>query len=75
MLDLLQVIRRNPQQFISILVKDDRRLTASILEDLLQPMFSEEGSNKRTKEETIFMNLPFFLQDVEGKNSQSLSLV
>ena len=65
-------MRRYLKHFMKVLIKTETHQTAAILEDLLQPSFSEEGTNKRQTEENIFMNLSFFLQDVEGRNPNTL---
>ena len=72
-LDLLQVMRRYPHHFLTVLIKDERKLTAAILEDHLQPNFSNEGTTKRQTEEKIFMNMSLFPQDMEGMNCSRLS--
>ncbi len=42
-------------------------LTAEEVEKLFVPLFSPQGSNKRSKEEQVMMHFLEFLQDLEGE--------
>ena len=43
-----------------------KQLTAEMLDDLYTPKYSEIGSNRRVKEESVMMHFTHFLEDVEA---------
>ena len=53
---VLDLIRSNPEQFRVVFQYGKVTLTADLLDDIFQPLFSPEGSNKRTKEERLLFN-------------------
>lgn len=51
-----------------------KQLTAEMIDDLYTPRYSEIGSNRRVKEESIIMNFTHFLEDVEGGEAETTVL-
>lgn len=61
------MIRNNPNQSRKFLQHyEHEKLTAEVVDNQFQCVFSMEGSNKRAKEEAIAFNFTHYLEDVEG---------
>ena len=64
---VLDVIRNSPNQSRKLLqYYEHEKLTAEIVDNQFQRVFSVDGSNKRAKEEAIAFNFTHYLEDVEG---------
>ena len=69
------MIREYPDEARSLFRKSSsKQLTAELLDDLFTPRYSENGSNRRVKEECIMMNFTHFLEDVEAGDAQTTVL-
>ena len=63
---VLDVIRNSPNQSRKLLqYYEHEKLTAEIVDNQFQRVFSVDGSNKRAKEEAIAFNFTHYLEDVE----------
>ena len=63
---ILDVIRNNPDKSRKILQRDNNeRLTAKIVDNQFNCIFSDHGRNKRANEEAIAFNFSHYLEDVE----------
>ena len=65
--NVLEMIRGNPDLFRSILQKSDVPLTAEVIDDIFEPVFSPRGSNKYSVEEKIVFNFNQYLEDIENR--------
>ncbi len=71
----LHIVRRHGDEARSLFQESScRQLTAEILDDLFTRRYSEIGSNRRVKEESIMMNFTHFLEDVEAGETQTTVL-
>ena len=67
-LDVLKVLRDHPETMRPLLTGCNvRKLSADALESLMVPVFSEQGSNRRAREEELWLKWSMFLFKVEGK--------
>ena len=70
---ILDLVRSNPEQLRAVFQYGKATLTADLLDDIFDPSFSPEGSNKRVKEERIVFNFNQMLENVEkGKVVEEL---
>lgn len=65
-LGLLEELRKNPKVFYSMFVNEERPLQAKDLNTLFEVVFSEQGSNRRAKENKTICFWRDWLIDVEG---------
>ena len=71
----LHIVRKHVDEARSLFQESScRKLTAEMLDDLFTPRYSEIGSNRRVKEESIMMNFTHFLEDVEAGDAQTTVL-
>ena len=78
----LDLVRSNPEQLREVFQYGNAMLTADLLDDIFQPLYSPEGSNKRVTEERIVFNFNQMLENVEkgkvvkevGENEITISL-
>lgn len=63
---VLDVIRNNPNQSCKLLQHyEHEKLTAKVVDNQFQCVFSMEGSNKHAKKEAMAFNFTHYLEDVE----------
>ena len=65
MFGILRLLRAHPSEARELLQNQKKALAAHIVDDLLTPEMSVEGSNKNEKEKTILYNWSQFLEDLE----------
>ena len=73
---VLQALKSNPNECSALFSGGKVQLTAMALAELLDPLYSDYGSNKRDVEESIMFNLEILLQKAEagGEFKPSYSL-
>ena len=71
-LGILSLLRKHPVTMRALFVATHDILTAEIVQDLFKPDYSPSGSNQREREEEIIMYWINFLQEIEGKFSESM---
>lgn len=74
-LNVGSLIKRHPAAMKQLLTYVPCQVTARELMDLLVPMYSPRGSNRREEEECIILNWNDYLQDLEGDGQISPSNV
>ena len=65
--NVLKMVRENPGDMLSLFHSVSRDITIHELQNILIVEFSDVGSNAFEQEQLIFLNLHFFLQDVNGE--------
>ena len=65
-LDVLDMMMRFPSVFRSIFCYGPTTLTAKSVDEIFLPIFSDEGTQTRDREELIIMHWRDYLQDCEG---------
>ena len=67
----MEHIQRYPEAFRPLFCQQQTPLTASAVDDLFTIRLSEQGSNRRTKEEAVVAFWRDFLEEAEGKHADS----
>lgn len=62
---ILKVLRDNPEECSALFCGGKIKLTAISFAELLDPIYSDHGSNNREVEEAVMFNLEMLLQKVE----------
>lgn len=68
---VLELLRNQPEQMSAVFCGGQKELTADRVAEMLDPFFSESGSNNRDIEESIMFNAEMMLQKVEGGGKPS----
>lgn len=63
---ILELLGNQPEEISGLFYGGQQELTADTVAELLEPVFSESGSNKRDVEESIMFNMEMLLQKAEG---------
>ena len=72
-LGIFDMIKAYPHTVYSLLQSQPEPMTATCMIDLFQPRFSEQGSNKREKEEEMMMYWIQMLELIGGKMCSTMS--
>ena len=63
----MDTIRKHPSAFLPIFTEETKtKLTSGDLQSMFTPALSEQGTNKRRKEEDIVISWIDFLEECEG---------
>ena len=74
-LDVLDMLKRHPSIFRPYFCYGPIKLTAQSVDDIFKPLFSEEGTRMREREELLVMHWRDYLQDCEGNSPMAHTAV